>query len=333
MVKGVGCAVAVKPLITALERAGVAVDPVLHAAHLSREALASAENRVPWASIAFAWEEAARAARDPAFGTHAAATVATGDLDIFDYLMSAAPTVGEGFLRLTSYVRLLYDRSNLRLVVDPEGPRLVRHMPEPTPQYDEFLVSFLVTRSRQSTGRTWTPERVSFQHARSEGSAEVARLLGAPIVFGASELEVRFAAPIMDLPHVHADSRLLALLVRYADSLLKSLPPGDDLVARASAAIARQMATRLPSLTATAAALRVSERSLQRRLADRGSSHSELVDGVRRELALEYIAHADLGIGEIAYLLHFGDPTAFHRAFKRWTGEAPLQYRRRLFPG
>ena len=172
---------------------------------------------------------------------------------------------------------------------------------------------------------------MAFQHERSADNRELARVFACPILFGASETEMRFAPSILQLPHRRSDSRLLAILTRYADSLLSSLPSRGDLVASASSAIARQMAKALPSLASTAAAVHLPERTFQRRLAEYGASHSTLVGEVRRGLALKYIGDAGLSIGEIGYLLHFSDSTAFHRAFRRWTGEAPTRYRRRLF--
>jgi AraC-like DNA-binding protein len=77
--------------------------------------------------------------------------------------------------------------------------------------------------------------------------------------------------------------------------------------------------------------LRLSPRTLQRQLAQHGASYSALLDDVRRGLAMKYIGDAALSIGEIGYLLHFSDATAFHRAFRRWTGEAPVHYRSKLF--
>jgi AraC-like DNA-binding protein len=91
------------------------------------------------------------------------------------------------------------------------------------------------------------------------------------------------------------------------------------------------MSTELPTLSGTAAAMGLPERTLQRRLAEAGVSHSALVEGVRRELALKHLADAGLSIAEIAFLLHFADSTAFDRAFKRWTGEPPARHRNRLF--
>jgi len=90
------------------------------------------------------------------------------------------------------------------------------------------------------------------------------------------------------------------------------------------------MARGLPTLTTTAAALHRSPRTLQRQLALTGSSHTSLVDDVRRGLAMKYIGDASRSLGEIAFLLHFSDAGAFHRAFRRWTGGTPSDYRSKL---
>ncbi|TMA31531.1 MAG: AraC family transcriptional regulator [Deltaproteobacteria bacterium] len=302
--------VAARPVIDALAERGIEVEPTLLAAQLSREALASNENRLPHQSMLRLWETAAVAAHDRSFGVHVAEALPTG---------------------LTQYVRLIYDHSDWRLVLEPRQVRLIRRVAAPAPQYDEFSLTLLLVRSRQSSGTQWTPEQMAFQHEGSADNRELARVFACPILFGASETEMRFAPSILQLPHRRSDSRLLAILTRYADSLLSSLPSRGDLVASASSAIARQMAKALPSLASTAAAVHLPERTFQRRLAEYGASHSALVGEVRRDLALKYIGDAGLSIGEIGYLLHFSDSTAFHRAFRRWTGEAPTRYRRRLF--
>ena len=322
---------AARPVIDALAERGIEVEPTLLAAQLSREALASNENRLPHQSMLRLWETAAVAAHDRSFGVHVAEALPTGAYDLFDYVLSAAATVGEGLARLTQYVRLIYDHSDWRLVIEPRQVRLIRRVAASAPQYDEFSLTLLLVRSRQSSGTVWTPEQMAFQHEGSTDNRELARVFACPILFGASETEMRFAPSILQLPHRRSDSRLLAILTRYADSLLSSLPSRGDLVASASSAIARQMAKALPSLASTAAAVHLPERTFQRRLAEYGASHSALVGEVRRDLALKYIGDAGLSIGEIGYLLHFSDSTAFHRAFRRWTGEAPTRYRRRLF--
>ncbi|MBK6533536.1 MAG: helix-turn-helix transcriptional regulator [Deltaproteobacteria bacterium] len=82
------------------------------------------------------------------------------------------------------------------------------------------------------------------------------------------------------------------------------------------------------TLKRVAAQLRMSERSLQRRLADEGESFDAIVDALRRDLALRYLADPKIAVAEVAYLLGYSEPSPFHRAFKRWTGRTPAEARR-----
>jgi AraC-like DNA-binding protein len=144
-------------------------------------------------------------------------------------------------------------------------------------------------------------------------------------------MEIQIPLEVLDCAHVRADSRLLAILMRYADSQVTAMPERGDLISRTRQAIARQIARALPTLVSTAAQLRMPERTLQRLLAQTGVTYTSLLDEIRRELALKWIGDARLGMSEIGFLLHFSDTTGFYRAFKRWTGETPIEYRRHLF--
>jgi AraC-like DNA-binding protein len=323
---------AARPAIAALEARGIDPAASLRAAQLSRETVASADSRLPFLAVRALWEAAADAAGDPSFGVHVAEALPIGALDVLDYVLSAEATAGAALSRLMRYVRLVHDAADLRLIVEPDHARIVGGVPaSPAPQLDEFALTLLLVRSRQATGVAWRPERMAFQHERARDVGELSRVFGCALAFGAREIDMRFAASVLELPHLHADSTVLAVVSRFADDALASVPARGDLIARASSAIARRMSTELPTLSGTAAAMGLPERTLQRRLAEAGVSHSALVEGVRRELALKHLADAALSIAEIAFLLHFADSTAFDRAFKRWTGEPPARHRSRLF--
>jgi len=79
-----------------------------------------------------------------------------------------------------------------------------------------------------------------------------------------------------------------------------------------------------------AAPLGLSRRSLQRRLQDEGFSFRALHEQIRAELACRWLEQSTMALGEVAYLLGFSEPSAFHRAFKRWTGQTPAAYRDRV---
>lgn len=331
--KGVGSlsVVAAKPAVAQLVRHGFDPAPVLREAGLTAAALSSFDNRVPHTAIRALWEASARTAGDPWFGLHTARDLPAGDYDLFDYLLTTSPTLGAGIERLIAYARLIYDHTNLRLIVEPRDARIVRRVAITAPQYDEFSAALLFVRCRDSTGVSWKPRRVTFQHPRAQDDGTAARIFDCPVTFGAPATEMRFAPSILQLPHRRADCKLLDVLTRHADALLAALPLPDSVVGRASAAITRQLTRELPTLASTAAALGIPARTLQRHLAAAGVSISALLDDARRQLALRYLGNAALSVTDIGYLLHFSDPASFHRAFRRWTGESPLGYRRRFF--
>ena len=98
---------------------------------------------------------------------------------------------------------------------------------------------------------------------------------------------------------------------------------------------ARQVLCRLlpqgePKRQAVASALRMSTRTLQRRLQDENTSFQQLLDETRRELAMQFLRQKRMTLLEIAYLLGFADPSNFFRAFKRWFGMPPGQFREQL---
>jgi len=328
---GTASVLAARPPLWALREKGVEARGLLLSAGFSDAALESVENRLPYSSVCRFWEEAARACGDDLFGLNVARSLPRGAYDVLEYLNSTALTAAEGFRRVAEYSRLIDDQSHPSLSLEPAGARMTWRRPLHAVHFDEFTLALFLLRSREATGVAWNPRRILFRHVRSTGLPEVRDVLGTSIEYAQPVMELQFDREILELPHRGGDSRLLSILLRHADSLLRQLPGHGDLVATASSCIARGMARGLPTLTTTAAALHRSPRTLQRQLAQIGSSHTSLVDEVRRGLAMKYIGDAALSLGEIAFLLHFSDAGSFHRAFSRWTGETPSHYRSRLF--
>jgi AraC-like DNA-binding protein len=322
-----------RPVVEALERRRIDPAPALGAAGITREALSQIENRLPAENVRDLWEAAAIAARDRSFGVHVAEQLPLGTFDLVEYLFATSENLGEGLRRITEYIRLIQEPAPLRLVIEPLSAVIVRPAVIHAPQYDEFSLALLVIRCRECTGVDWVPQRVQFGHRRPDDDGELERVFRCPVKLGAPHTQLRFRRALLRLPMIRRDSRLLAILERYAASLLAGLHAQGSLAVRASSAIAKELARKPPTLTTTARALRRSPRTLQRQLAREGASHSNLVEDVRRALALEHIGDASISITEIAYMLHFSDPAAFNRAFKRWTGESPRRYRERLLHG
>jgi AraC-like DNA-binding protein len=145
--------------------------------------------------------------------------------------------------------------------------------------------------------------------------------------FGYASSEIVFAAKHLMLPIQSANPGLDRILVRYMDDLLARLPKSNSFVERARGVVAQTMCRGRPTLERTARDLRASPRTVQRRLAEHGTSHPQVVDSVRRGLAERLVDERRMSITEIAFLLGFADLGGFERTYRRWTGMSPSRAR------
>jgi len=122
-------------------------------------------------------------------------------------------------------------------------------------------------------------------------------------------------------------SSTATLLQRYADAELKKFQLGQNFQEKVSRAIGPLLNGCTPTLERVAEQLNMAPWTVRRKLIDDGSSYQHTLNRTRKELAISYACDTELTLGEIAYLLGFGSSTAFQRAFKRWTGVAPGQFR------
>ena len=125
----------------------------------------------------------------------------------------------------------------------------------------------------------------------------------------------------------NACSSTFTLLQRYADSELNKVQLGESFQEKVSRAIGPLLNGGTPTLEQVAEQLNMPPWTVRRKLIHHGSSYQATLNETRKELAISYSCDTALTLGEIAYLLGFGSPTAFQRAFKRWTGVAPGQFR------
>ncbi len=148
-----------------------------------------------------------------------------------------------------------------------------------------------------------------------------------PVTFGHACSEIELEPAVLRLPIRDEDPAMSRLMERYAEEWLARLGGQASLVEQIRRHIYTELGNGVPSAEAIARPLGLSERSLSRRLRAEGLSYLEIVDSVRRELALVYLRNRSLKMAEVAFLLGFSELSAFYRAFRRWTGMTPAQVR------
>jgi AraC-like DNA-binding protein len=176
--------------------------------------------------------------------------------------------------------------------------------------------------ARRIAGRPISPIEVRFMHPAPPDLTHHRRFFGVPIRFESSTNAIVFDAALLDLPVRSHDAKLSEELQREADALMDN-EPVRGFKAEVRAALALELRGGDPSAERVAGSLDMHAKTLTRRLRREGTTFRQLLDEVRLSLAERYLRQPGLSVEEVAYLLGYSDSSAFHRAFRRWTGHAP----------
>lgn len=318
------------PVVDGLRALGHDTDAILRHANLTVD-FDDPDRRIPHAAAVALWDRAVAVTGDPDIGMHVAERASLASFDIHAYLMRASTTIEEAYRRMCRYQRLIHDVNVVDLSIRGDSAKLKHCLPggRTAPrQTAEFLLTAWVRIGRELTGIAWTPLEARFAHPAPEVTAEHARVFGSAVRFRCGENALVFPAGLLGLPCREADPGLAAVLTRQADATLKTLPEVTTWSGRLRAALAEELDGGNPSIANVAAKLATSPRTLQRGLANEGTTFGEVLEALRFELAKNYLADARLPVARIAFLLGYSEAASFHRMFRRFSGRTPASFRR-----
>lgn len=322
----------IRTIVRAGQAAGADAEVALAQAGIAPQLLTDPDARVPLAAEEALWEAFARESGDPLFGLHAAQTIQPGDFDVLDYAIRSSTSLGAALDNLCRYNRLIHDVAEINIVHTGEDAILThrfRHLPTGASLHAaDFSLAAIVEMGRQLTGRDWAPRRVRFQHDLSTNVEAYQAVFNTDVVFAAESNQLVFDAAILEWPVQGGDSALNRILRQHADQLLDALPKHEDILDQVRRHISHVLPGGVPAMETIAFHLHMTPRTLQRRLKAHGISYQKLLENLRKDLAQSYLRERRLAISELAYLLGYSEPSAFQRAFKRWTGMTPDNFRR-----
>jgi len=279
------------------------------------------------------WKETAHRSGDRDFGLHFAerAHLHRGGGVLLPVMMNC-PTLGEAIEKFVRYHDLVADvikpglnrqfgRTHLSCEPIHRGVVLHRHHSE------AILCMFLAVLRGLSEDRIGLVE-VRFSHRSPEDITEHKRIFCAPLLFAQAVDELVIAEKDLSLPIFLANPGLLAVLEEHAQGLLDRLYEADYWTSRVKRLIGETLLRGdRPGIEGIASGLAMSTRNLPNRLKAEGTTYQNLLDQVRKTIALDYLGKDDTTLCDIAFLLGFSDQSAFNHAFKRWTGQSPGDYR------
>jgi AraC-like DNA-binding protein len=321
----------IAPILNHLKALGFPEDRALACLGIERTALSDPDTRLDYRSLERLWQSAIDTTGDPSLPLRAAQRVQAGDFGVLTYIAAASRDSRSAFQTLRELLPLMSTLADIGLDDTNERP-IVRVHWKPAFEISiptrEYAVGTIVRASRALGPHSWGPEEACFAYPPPDHADAYERILEVPVHFDASHDAVVFSASMLSDPNPTSDPALVLALERHARELLAKLPLGDDLPSRVRHEIASLLPSGGASAEAVAETLRMSARSLRRRLEAENTSYKQILDEVRCELARRYLAQKQRGMEEVAFALGFSDGSAFHKAFRRWTGESPKDFAR-----
>jgi len=236
---------------------------------------------------------------------------------------------GDALKRIARYKRLVSPQEIRIIEVGKEcAVEFVWLLAESTeaPTWIDMCFAWTVTIGRRGTGRSINPSRAELR--RPEAHPRLYEdYFGCPVKFGARRNRLFFCGEDVSQPFVTHNPELLELVAPQLEAELKQQLADRPLKEQAKGILKRLLAGQKPRLEDVAVELRVSSRTLQRRLLEEGITFHDLVEEARRDMAQHYLSQPALELNETAYLLGYEDPNSFIRAFHKWEGTSPGEWR------
>jgi AraC-like DNA-binding protein len=326
---------ALQPVCAGLTALGHDVAAMLALARIQPSILDDSDGRIPHSSMISFWNIAGEETGDQDIGIHVAEAAPTDAFSVHAYAVLSSPNLREAYRRSCRYQRLIHEATNLELD-EGAGEAVLRHslpggrcVPR---QPAEFLMAIYLRFGRLVVGREWSPTLVCFDHDAPADTSEHSRVFAATVRFSSGVTSLHVVNEILDEPAAKGDPALLAIMDSYAAGLLEKAPGGPALSERIRTLLQQGLQDGVPTAEEAAAQLNMSVRSLHRGLKAEGSSYRGIADQLRHEQASSMLADPRYSTTEVGYLLGFSEISSFHRAFKRWAGVTPAEFRSDILP-
>ncbi|WP_027257758.1 MULTISPECIES: AraC family transcriptional regulator [Leisingera] len=268
---------------------------------------------------------------DPELVFSYAREIRGNDLGALGLAIKSAPTLRESLLRLERYFRLLTDTAvySLKEDTDPVLFALEARTPDrPALQLrDECALAAIADNIKAFGSNDIEFDHVSFRHDCRGDPALFEAFFGCKVHFGASDNAIAITPDLLNQPNKLGDQGISDFLTQHLDTEIRQLPDPSSLKDEVLDHLASRLSEGVPQASDVAMRMGMSERTFYRRLADENLSYRDVLRDAQLSLAQELLADSNCSIAEVAFLTGFSEQSTFSRAFKRWVGEAPAQFR------
>lgn len=315
------------------ERCGIEALQLWREVGVRRELLPEGpEARAPLRYLDAAILRVASRMPDESWGLQMARCWHPGNLGVLGHAWLASSTLRTGLTRLARYWRIVGTRARIGIDESGVGLAFSYGLAAENPVVERIIpdcwLSLVIDMCRVNAGCVITPVAVSLCRSAPADDKPWTAYYGCPIRFGADINSFTLSPADADRLLPTANRPLAGVFDRLLVEQLAALDR-DDVVSRCKSEFLREMSSGEAAADDIARRLHMSGRTMQRKLAEAGTTYLRLVDDTRRDMALRYIVDPGKSLADIAFLLGFSEQSAFSRAFRRWTGASPTAYRQR----
>jgi AraC-like DNA-binding protein len=332
VLKGSVAAGVVQAFVEFAAARGVDAQGLLTKASIARSELEDRDARIAIGRYVTLVRAAKALADDPALPLRFGAEVDLSELSIVGLIGLASETMADALVQLNRYGALVVEvdagGERFRNEFDARGLWMVDARPEPNlfPELTEITFARMLA----GAGRiipTFRAHEVHVTHAAPAHAAAYQEILGAPVTFGSPWNAYRMDPNVVSQRIQKQPRYVFGILTRHAEALLERLAETATTRGKVEALILPILHKGEIGIEAIAEHMAMSRQTLYRRLKDEGVTFEQVLDDLRHRLALDYLSAKRASVKETAYLVGFSEPAAFSRAFKRWTGRSPSEFK------
>lgn len=310
---------------------GLDIAPICNALNLDPEEFSSLTGRISLDRLCRLLEACAILTNDEAFGIKCAKNFKAGSSGPFGFGLMSAPTAMDFFRFMADYTSVVTETSYSKLTISDHGAEFAwtfSPMVLKSTQLADLAIGLIAARLRGILGQSMDAVEIGLERQKPENIAPFRELLPRRVSFGRRVSSIRLPPELFNAVNPAADKQLFQLMSMQCKALLPERSQSPDFAEEIRDFVLSRISENTIGLADAAEYFRISERTLQRRLAECGTSLADLRDDVRRELAARFLADTDLSASEIALRLGYSQPSAFTRSTVRWFGTTPRAYRK-----
>jgi AraC-like DNA-binding protein len=316
---------------TSAAQYGIDIIPICRALDIDPATFSDLTGRISLDRLCRLMETCALIANDEAFGLKTADHFRPGATGPYGYGLITAPTALDFFRFMGDHEQYVSEASFAKLTINEHGAENVWTYSPLIVKRDQFVdmgTALLIARLHPILGSSIEQVEIGLERHKPKNAALYREKLTKKVSFGKRINSIRLPPELFSRANPNADPQLFRLMDLQCRTLHTSLSKDRDFVTQLKDYLLTRVSESAISLAEVADYFHMSERTLQRRLAENETSLNDLRDDIRRELADRLLSESELSAGEIAHRLGYSAPSAFTRSTLRWFGKTPRDYRK-----